>query len=151
MAPSSTSLRRICTMMGTCSTATGQISTQAMQVRQDHSVSIATCPGALPCTSSSAAAGSTPDSSVAFANSRKLKITSRGDNGAPTARAGQASWQRPHFVQASRFSSCFQVKSVILATPGAFWLSGMRGSRCAARPSRTINEAAAVKMCLTLV
>ena len=58
MAPSSTSLRRICTMMGTCSTATGQISTQAMHVRQDHRVSIATCPGALPWTSSSAAAGS---------------------------------------------------------------------------------------------
>jgi hypothetical protein len=31
-----------------CSTATGQISTQAMQVRQDQRVSIATWPGALP-------------------------------------------------------------------------------------------------------
>ena len=66
MAPSSTSLRRICTMMGTCSTATGQISTQAMQVRQDHRVSMATCPGPLPWMSSSAASGTTPDSSVAL-------------------------------------------------------------------------------------
>jgi hypothetical protein len=54
----------------------------------------------------------------------QLKITSRGLSGAPTARAGQASWQRPHLVQASRFSSCFQVKSVILATPGSFWNPG---------------------------
>ncbi len=30
--------RRSCTMIGTCSTATGQISTHAMQVRHDHTV-----------------------------------------------------------------------------------------------------------------
>jgi len=90
MAPSSTNLRRICTMMGMCSTATGQISTQAMHVRQDHSVSIATWPD--PCVDTEFRGGrSVPDSRAAFANSRRLKITSRGDSGAPTARAGQAS------------------------------------------------------------
>ena len=39
MAPSSTSCRRICTIIGGCSMPTGQISMQAPQERQDQSVS----------------------------------------------------------------------------------------------------------------
>jgi len=42
-------------------------------------------------------------------------------------------------------------KSVIFAAPACSCESGTRGNRCVASGSRTISEAAAVKMCLTLV
>jgi len=42
---------------------------------------------------------------------------SLGLSALPLKWAGQASWQRPQRVQASKSSSCFQVKSSILATP----------------------------------
>src|SRR6185369_15240740 len=44
-------------------------------------------------------------------------ITWRGLRGLPVARAGQASWQRPHSVQVKESSRSFQLKSVTLATP----------------------------------
>ena len=37
-----------------------------------------------------------------------------GESGVPALKAGQASWQRPHSVQASPSSNCFHVKSLSL-------------------------------------
>ena len=48
-----------------------------------------------------------------FATVRRSRMTSRGDRVVPAAFAGHATWQRPHFVHASKSSSSFQVKSVM--------------------------------------
>ena len=42
---------------------------------------------------------------------------SRGSSGLPVAWAGQTLVQRPHIVQASVSSSCFQVKSSMVEAP----------------------------------
>ena len=42
---------------------------------------------------------------------------SRGSSGLPVACAGQTDVQRPHIVQASVSSSCFQVKSSTVEAP----------------------------------
>src|SRR6185369_9214419 len=44
-------------------------------------------------------------------------ITWRGLRDLPVARAGQATWHRPHSVQVKESSRSFQLKSVTLATP----------------------------------
>ena len=54
----------------------------------------------------------------AFDCSRSSRTTSRGDSGRPVALAGQASWQRPHLVQASSCSRCSGLKSASVAVPG---------------------------------
>ena len=46
-----------------------------------------------------------------------LSTISRGSSGLPVAWAGQTDVQRPHIVQASVSSSCFQVKSSMVAAP----------------------------------
>jgi hypothetical protein len=100
---------------------TGQASTQAMQVVHDHSVtSLTTSPATLveplPASGpvgcgrcSQSRTGRTPD--WESAHWRRSRTRSRGDSGAPATWAGQATWQRPHLVQASRSSSSFQLKS----------------------------------------
>ena len=46
-----------------------------------------------------------------------LSTISRGSSGLPVAWAGHTPVQRPHMVQASVSSSCFQVKSSTVAAP----------------------------------
>ena len=46
-----------------------------------------------------------------------LSTISRGSSGLPVAWAGQTDVQRPHIVQASVSSSCFQVKSSMVEAP----------------------------------
>ena len=50
-------------------------------------------------------------SPVAAMTSPIFSTISRGSSGLPVAWAGQTDVQRPHIVQASVSSSCFQVKS----------------------------------------
>ena len=101
--------------------------------------------------SNSASSGNSFLLNASLANSRNDKITSRGDNGAPTALAGQASWQRPHLVQASKCNNDFHVKSSIFFQPASTCSSGTFGKRRPAISSRNISDAAAVNICLTLV
>ena len=54
---------------------------------------------------------------VAAMTSPTLSTISRGSSGLPVAWAGHTDVQRPHIVQASVSSSCFQVKSSTVAAP----------------------------------
>ena len=54
---------------------------------------------------------------VAAMTSPVLSTISRGSSGLPVACAGQTLVQRPHMVHESVSSSCFQVKSSMVATP----------------------------------
>ena len=56
-------------------------------------------------------------SPVAAMTSPVLSTISRGSSGLPVACAGQTDVQRPHIVQASVSSSCFQVKSSTVEAP----------------------------------
>ena len=100
---------------------TGQISSQALQVVQDHSssavmrskreladtlISVSTPMG-----------GDTTGEPVAAMTSPLLSTISRGSSGLPVACAGHTDVQRPHIVQASVSSSCFQVKSSTTEAP----------------------------------
>ncbi|TPW11784.1 MAG: hypothetical protein FD127_3036 [Acidimicrobiaceae bacterium] len=79
-------------------------------------------------------------------------MRSRGDNGAPLVAAGQATWHRPHFVHASRSSSCFQVKSSIVCRPK--WVpdpAGVGAGRLRdVVGSWTTRFAVSVTMCMAL-
>ena len=44
-------------------------------------------------------------------------MTSLGESGLPVFHAGHWLWHRPHSVQVTRSSSCFQVKCSILPAP----------------------------------
>ncbi len=77
-------------------------------------------------------------------------MRSRGLSGNPTVRAGQASWQRPHFVQASRLSMSFHEKSAIVANPAAPLPSSSAGRRRSAIRSRTAKEPTTARICLVL-
>ena len=54
---------------------------------------------------------------VAAMTSPLFNTISRGSSGLPVACAGHTLVQRPHIVQASRSSSCFQVKSSTTCAP----------------------------------
>ena len=54
---------------------------------------------------------------VAAMTSPVLRTISRGSSGLPVACAGHTDVHRPHMVQASVSSSCFQVKSSTVAAP----------------------------------
>ena len=58
-----------------------------------------------------------------------LVIRNLGDSSEPEALAGHFDWQRPHCIQASKSSRCFQVKSASVATPSA-------GSSCSISASK---------------
>ena len=61
--------------------------------------------------------GDTTGSPVAAMTSPVLSTISRGSSGLPVACAGHTEVQRPHMVQASVSSSCFQVKSSTTEAP----------------------------------
>jgi nitrate reductase gamma subunit/ferredoxin len=61
--------------------------------------------------------GDTTGEPLAAMTSPTLSTISRGSSGLPVAWAGQTEVQRPHMVQASVSSSCFQVKSSMVAAP----------------------------------
>jgi len=50
-------------------------------------------------------------------SSRRSITTSLGERGLPVFQAGHWLWQRPHSVQDTKSSSCFQVKWPILPAP----------------------------------
>src|SRR5918993_5287630 len=100
---------------------TGQISSQALHDVQAHSSS-----GVIRWKGESAEtviSGSTPIGGdtggvpVAAMTSPDLSTISRGSRGLPVAWAGQTLVHRPHIVQASVSSSCFQVKSSTVEAP----------------------------------
>jgi len=68
------------------------------------------------------------------------KITSRGDKGARRRAPDRLRDSARTWWQASRLSSCFQLKSVIFAAPGCSCDSGIRGNRWAASGSRTMGS-----------
>ncbi len=111
---SSTRLRRISTIFGTCSIITGQASTHQRQVVHDHSVSSATTapikgrrPGrALP--SWPAFFAATRASPISNSSCLRFCTSSLGESGLSLSRAGQLRSQRPHSVQEYRSSRCFQ-------------------------------------------
>ena len=61
--------------------------------------------------------GDTTGVPVAAITSPVLRTISRGSSGLPVAWAGQTAVHRPHIVQLSVSSSCFQVKSSTVAAP----------------------------------
>ena len=92
---------------------TGQISSHARQVVQAHSSSeVMRSNSELADTvmpASVCSGGDTTGLPVAAITSPVLSTISRGSSGLPVACAGQTLVQRPHIVQASVSSSCFQV------------------------------------------
>ena len=97
--------------------------TQAPQVTQSQTDSSGTAPG----TSGSSAAS--PRRASASTRSRRPMITSLGDSDLPVAKAGQASWQRPHSVHENVSSTCFQVRSFAVPAPKRRSSSGTSGRR----------------------
>ena len=100
---------------------TGQISSHAL-----HDVQAHTSSGVIRSNSESAPmviSGTTPIGGdtggvpVAAMTSPVFSTISRGSSGLPVAWAGQTLVQRPHIVQASVSSSCFQVKSSTVEAP----------------------------------
>jgi hypothetical protein len=100
---------------------TGQISSQAL-----HEVQAQTSSGVIRSKSEGAetvislstpSGGDTAGSPVRAMTSPVLSTISRGSSGLPVAWAGHTEVQRPHMVQASVSSSCFQVKSSTVAAP----------------------------------
>ena len=90
------------TILGICSIATGQASTQAPQVVHSHRASLETA-GVAPMNGSARPRFASP------ARCCRSRMMSRGDSSLPTRLAGQAAVQRPHSVQASKSSRSFQV------------------------------------------
>ena len=100
---------------------TGQISSQALQVVQAHTSSVlmrSNSELAVTVISGTVlSGGDTLGEPVAAMTSPLLSTISRGSRGLPVAWAGHTEVQRPHMVQASRSSSCFQVKSSMVEAP----------------------------------
>ena len=100
---------------------TGQISSQALQEVQLQSSSWLTrsniqLAGTV-ISLSTPIGGETAGSPVRAMTSPVLSTISRGSSGLPVAWAGHTEVQRPHIVQASVSSSCFQVKSSMTLAP----------------------------------
>ena len=100
---------------------TGQISSQAL-----HDVHAHTSSGVMRSNSESAVTvisgsrpigGDTGGVPVSAITSPVLSTISRGSRGLPVAWAGHTDVQRPHIVQLSVSSSCFQVKSSTVDAP----------------------------------
>ena len=100
---------------------TGQISSQALHVVQAHTSSEVIRSKRL--LAPTVISGSTPSGGdtagvpVRAMTSPVLSTISRGSSGLPVAWAGHTDVQRPHMVQASVSSSCFQVKSSMVEAP----------------------------------
>ena len=128
-----------------CSIPTGQISIQAPHERHDHSVSA----GMISPTNCGPPSFTLPW--VRSAKLRKSRIRSRGLSGAPLARAGQASWQRPHLVQASKLSRSFHANWLMAEIPISPSVSvATRGRRLSAFTSRLASEPITAIICLAL-
>ena len=100
---------------------TGQISSQAL-----HEVQAQTSSGVtrskrelaeMVMSATTPSGGETCGVPVAAITSPDLRTISRGSSDLPVACAGHTDVQRPHMVQASRSSNCFQVKSSMVETP----------------------------------
>ncbi len=100
---------------------TGQISSQALHVVQAHTSSEVIrskrllAPTVI--SGSTPSGGDTAGEPVRAMTSPVFSTISRGSSGLPVAWAGQTDVQRPHMVQASVSSSCFQVKSSMVEAP----------------------------------
>ncbi len=100
---------------------TGQISSQALHVVHAHTSSEVIRSNTL--LASTMMSGSTPiggDTAgvpVRAMTSPTFSTISRGSSGLPVAWAGHTEVHRPHIVQASVSSSCFQVKSSTVEAP----------------------------------
>ena len=84
-------------------------------------------------------------------------ISSLGESTLPVAKAGQASWQRPHSVHENVSSICFQVRSAAVPAPKRMSSSGTSGSSkrsgsrrpgAPVRPYQTLIAAVAMCRCL---
>jgi hypothetical protein len=100
---------------------TGQISSHALQVVQDHSSSDVMRSkrelAEMVISGSTPMGGDTTGRPLAAITSPVLRTISRGSSGLPVAWAGHTDVQRPHIVQASVSSSCFHVKSSTTEAP----------------------------------
>jgi hypothetical protein len=100
---------------------TGQFSSQALQVVQAHTSSAVTRSNresaAMVISPSRPMGGETTGVPVAAMTSPVFRTISRGSSGLPVACAGQTEVQRPHMVQESVSSSCFQVNSSMVDAP----------------------------------
>src|SRR6478752_6966590 len=113
--------RRMSRILSRISMLTGQISSHALHdvhaqissgVRRSNSDD-----DEMVTSASVAIGGETTGEPVAAITSPVLRTISRGSSGLPVAWAGQTLVQRPHMVQASVSSSCFQVNSSMVEAP----------------------------------
>ena len=100
--------------------------------------------------------GDTTGVPVAAITSPVFSTISRGSSGLPVACAGHTEVQRPHMVQASVSSSCFQVKSLTVAAPKVSSSVSMRLGRAFMAPfgrsrSRRYMFSGDVNMCRSIV
>ena len=119
-------LRRAPTILRMCSISTGQSFWQAPQVVQvqiSPSVKVAGTSSAR--SSRFFATSALPPASRAFS---MLKTIILGERGLSLAKAGQASWQRPHSMQAKASRLSFQVKSGSFSRPKTSDFSRSRGA-----------------------
>jgi hypothetical protein len=137
-------------MWSTCSIDTGHSRTQAPQVTQSHTTSSVTAPGTSGVASPPARTAGPSSSS----RSRRPMTRSFGDSAFPVAQAGHTSWQRPHSVQESVSSICFQVMSTSVPDPSrrassssTSKSSGSRRPRRLVRPNHTLSPAVAMCRC----
>ena len=100
---------------------TGQISSHALHDVQAHTSSAVMRSNSddddTVISGSTPMGGDTAGVPVRAMTSPVLSTISRGSSDLPVACAGQTDVQRPHIVQASVSSSCFQVKSSTVAAP----------------------------------
>ena len=100
---------------------TGQISSHALHDVHDHTSSAVirsnTESAETTMSASTPIGGDTAGSPVRAMTSPVLSTISRGSSGLPVAWAGHTLVHRPHMVQASVSSSCFQVKSSMVEAP----------------------------------
>src|SRR3954468_12716455 len=113
--------RRMSRILSRISMLTGQISSHAL-----HDVHAHTSSGVMRSqmelvdtviSGSTPMGGDTAGVPERAMTSPVLSTLSRGSRDLPVAWAGQTEVQRPHIVQASVSSSCFQVKSSMVAAP----------------------------------
>ena len=100
---------------------TGHISSQARQLVHAQSSSPVTLSNIefaeIVISASTPNGGETTGSPVAAMTSPVFRTISRGSKDFPVAWAGQTLVQRPHMVQESVSSNCFQVKSSMVEAP----------------------------------
>ena len=109
-----------------CWTWTGQMSSQARHVQQDHNSSERMTE---PCR-----LGSSPLARREVRSNRASKACtrSRGESGKPVLNPGHSSWHFPHQVHASTWSNCRQVKSFSVRTPDSTATGSLPGGVVAA-------------------